>query len=301
MLVIGDKAMSDHINFVPSGDIEIICDIAQIKKVVDEFRLPNVYINANGVRTYRINGGKNKAKVVSHRCNKGIEYLFDSNMGQSKTVRNANLFGLAFVANNKSSVRHNNIKEWEKHARIYSKFMNTTWRKLPTKIREEFKTYSRLLMPYTIASENIQLRPYKYKDYKYFEKYDLLKLVSRMSVPIYATIVKSTNEDNYDNLDFNMWCKLAFQYKLGCALERIYLDTLNEYIVDEVVEGRDIEENVITMLKRSIMNIASQRGTSSWFGDWVRVHYDQIIDSIDLEFYEEFRRSYQMNLIQKIK
>ena len=194
--------------------------------------------------------------------------------------------------------RQEDINNWHNFANTYS-YLYPTIEKLDSKWRKRLRVWTSHLTFIGALSYNHDFMPYKYKDYNYFTEDSLFKLYKSDGFYSYWKKLTGGSSDK-KSPNYTMFSKMSHQDRIDAVLERIYVDCTNEYLLEEILEGKSSEEATIDLFKKSIMNRCSQPNFP-WLAEFIVENYKEIMEEFDPYFTDNLMDAIQYKMLKEVK
>tara|TARA_R110000772_G_scaffold54130_1_gene123516 strand:- start:38964 stop:39869 length:906 start_codon:yes stop_codon:yes gene_type:complete len=196
---------------------------------------------------------------------------------------------------------HKNTEEWQKSLFSYQYIKKNYIDKLDehkAPITNKFYRYSTTLhywmkkQPYTMGSVHI------YRKYDIFKKFDIIDVIKFRKQSCYRETCSMTNSFLFQCV----WIKFSRAEKMECVVEKLYTDTLNDYLITDLVQyNREFTVQEVTKyFKRSVMNCCT-RLDNKWLATFIMKNYLEIMRNYTPKFYQVFVNAYDNKDITIIK
>jgi len=182
---------------------------------------------------------------------------------------------------------HSDIYKWERILNSYintkEKFINTLKDQDKT-VENQIRTFSNNFIHIFFKYPGMNINPYKYKNIDKTLKKDLYNIVTENNKSVYLEM--SMPESGY--LYRSVWDRYSDIEKINASLERLYVDTLNEFIIPLYSKNVSLKEKDLKELfMRSIMNVNSTMA-NRWFPDFIIENYKEIMSKFNTGFFKVF-------------
>lgn len=280
MLIIGNVANAHYINARNNGLVEVLCleeSLDVVKKAlfltdppIDKNSLSSTYLFA-GTRYLIYNSSQMPIikEILKTHCDVPE---------RMKIVSPLITFAWTLM---KSKYIHKFFSAWEENAivcsTLYEKYMKHSSRK-GLKIA---RTSSMMLTGCGALARGCEVKPYEYKAYTYFTRESLIDLygaaISKYKGLVISNYINARNRDILAKVKFDNY---TYDAKLEAVMERLYMDTANEFLLPDMMEKNNSDVSVLMQFKTSIMNLCSQT-INPWFTDFIIYNYNVILEEFD--------------------
>lgn len=282
MLIIGDLATNFYYDIVNIPDIDIIHSNSNEELIKKHLEIKSEPLYSYGaLNTYTENNKifnlYNSDKLLV------LKSILKDNMADNDEIKIASPKVLFSWISMKTSYIHNNLKKWENNMLIYHYLYH--------KYFKNFSEKELVKLKYSITHINIlgamgfemQHKSYQYIEFHTFTKDSLYDLFTIHPKSLYKQILIKKHSIYGDLLSKRHWDKLIYSHKIDTVLERLYVDSSNEYLIPEIMYGQINSYSVLELIHKSIMNLCT--GVNSvWLSKFVKENYCEILDNVDLLF-----------------
>lgn len=293
MLVIGDLNVKDNLGYpVEVLHREYICeDRVEIDYYIKLFNLQpkHLVFNNNITLTYYKN-----SKTYSFYDSSNyvmLQKLYVNSAGSKFKPRYADK--LMEWATCKTRVRfvHKDVYSWCNRIETYL-LLSKELESYDGRTRAIIESLGNGLTSWSITNYGIDRKLHVSREFIEFKKEDLYKLVSlKKNSSVYLSIL--LNPYNYDNdtiveIKFN---KLSFDDKIQAFMEKLYVDTINDYVVPYIEDHKKMPDNIFELFLKTYMNTVSKYANYG-FNHFGLHHYETILNYFDesvitYKFYSE--------------
>lgn len=182
----------------------------------------------------------------------------------------------------KSKFLHKFINSWEENITVCSTLFNQYIKYSSHRAAQLARTTSLLLTGCGALSRGCKLKGYEYNGYNYFTRTSLFDLYGSGINSKYEGLALSRNKNgaNKDILSKTHFENYSYESKIEAIMERLYVDTANEFLLPDMIEKVDSEIAVKVQFKTSIMNLCSQ-SSNPWFTEFVICNFNTIMEEFN--------------------
>lgn len=294
MLIIGDITSLSHGNNLHIDTLEIVHFTSKERlEIIDKYRLKDPTYNKLSVEYYEPTGliNYNVKLYNGNNCFPFKNILFNHSANKKKGIMYNDIVSNFSLYTSKIKYRNENVLEWEKNVIKYN-FYRGKEHLLFNDDLHSYKTLYKSLVYYNIIQEKVLPNYKKYSTdnrTKYTEK-SLINLFSRDGISIYEYINLFLTE----RLEPMDWKTLSEVDKIEAVLEKIYSDTILEYISkDPSIKSDD----AILYFKTSIMNLCTNIDFPEWFKEFIIHNYSKIVSKYKVSFLNAYETGVKHDLL----
>lgn len=282
MLIIGDLASIPHGNNIIT-ELEIIYSTdGEKKQIIESLGIKQKYFYKNdSVEYYK----KNKSipytiKLYdSRKCNLFRRILAFNRDEIGKIKRVDFITNFAFYKC-KIRFRYNDHKKWEENLLKYLNYV-PRYSSIPQESKNFFHRMYNGFIYYNVIQEDVIPIEYKYGKNNIYSDEALYYCFSIEPESVYKKIEKDILTSKYI---VKNWIELKPNQRINAILEKLYVDTAQEYIIPYIDKEHKIPQDDLEMFKKSIMNLYTNSHYPEWFKNFIVFNYNRIIEKYSVDF-----------------
>lgn len=281
MLIVGNVANRHYNGGHDRALVEVLCLENHMDKVKKALNILGPPMDKDTLSsTYLVAG--TRYKIYNSSQLPVIAEIVNTHVDTPEVIRIASPLATFAWSLMMARYRHRYIRDWEENATVasllYSKYMKYS----SERSHRLAKVSAMMLTGCGAMSKGVMLKGHEYKAYIYYTRDSLLDLYSGATGSKYDAMVLSDHENkrNRDTLSKTKFDSYPTDVKIEAIMERLYMDTANEFLLPDMLEKTNSEIAVKMQFKTSIMNLCSQ-STNSWFTDYVICSYNRIMEEFD--------------------
>ena len=152
----------------------------------------------------------------------------------------------------------------------------------------------RMLKKFVNVQEKIVTRPYTYRPYNVIPRNRLLATITTSMVnysPLHLITIEDAHLSKIDLCE-ELFDNLTYQEKITAAVESLYIDTLNEFVIPAIKDSKyqPSDKEVYRAYKKCIMYRCTQERTS-FLADFMMSNYRTILEEYEIGFYTVFKNA----------
>tara|TARA_R110002124_G_scaffold281430_1_gene455688 strand:+ start:32333 stop:33226 length:894 start_codon:yes stop_codon:yes gene_type:complete len=253
MLAIGDIVINNIDQFYKIKNYEYIYKGGkQLALLTDTFNLNDDYLIAQNLmcKTYK------RDDLYYSFHNAGNYIVLDSilqySMADTLSFKINPLIVEYTLCKTRIKFIHNDVKQWIKRIELYSLIGNKLDKYDPA-IVNKLNGYSLNISSWILKNNDIRNQMYKEKEFTLYNKKALHNIVSN-GTTFYYDLLLDDNEDIIIDYTFN---KLNDSEKLKACLQKLYVTTINEYIIPYLKKHNKLPVDIYYQFMSAYMDNAS--------------------------------------------